>query len=99
MFLRIHERYRIVFLSKDKYGPNLTINRVSKVVKCHKTIGKRWLARWNETKNRSDRPRQGRSRVTTAEDDQLIVDMVQQDVDEGITNNHSARTPTSRCEY
>ena len=87
MSLPIHERYRIIFLSKDKHGPNLTISQVSKIVKCHKTTVKRWLARGNETKDLSDRPRQGRSRVTTAEDDQLIVDMVQQDVDEGITSN------------
>ena len=45
MSLPIDERYRIIFLSKDKYGPNLTTNQVSKVVKCHKTTVKRWLAR------------------------------------------------------
>ncbi|CAF4098607.1 unnamed protein product [Rotaria sordida] len=55
-------------------------------MKCHKTTVKRWLERWTETTDLSDRARQGRPRVTTAEDDQLIVDLVQQDVDEGITS-------------
>lgn len=86
MSLQLHERYRIVFLSKDKYGPKLSVNQVRKVMKCHKTTVKRWLDRRKETKDLSDRQRQGRSRVTTAEDDQLIVNLVQQDIDEGITS-------------
>ncbi|CAF1490336.1 unnamed protein product [Rotaria sordida] len=52
-------------------------------MKCYKTTVKRWLERWTETKDLSGR---GRPRVTIAEDDQLIVDLVQQDVDEGITS-------------
>jgi transposase len=55
-------------------------------MKCHKTTVKRWLDRWKQTKDLTDRARQGRSRVTTAKDDQLIVNLVQQDEDEGITS-------------
>ncbi|CAF4351823.1 unnamed protein product [Rotaria sp. Silwood2] len=55
-------------------------------MKCHKKTVKHWLHRWEETKDLSDRARQAISRITTAEDDQLIVDLVQQDVDEGITS-------------
>ena len=57
-----------------------------KIIKCNKTTVKRWFKRWKETKDLNDRPRKGRSRVTTTAEDQLIVDLVQQDVDEGVTS-------------
>ncbi|CAF3084979.1 unnamed protein product [Rotaria sp. Silwood2] len=68
------------------YGPRLSINQIPKVTKCHKTTVKRWLERWTQTKDLCEWVRQGRPRVTTAEDDQLIVDLVQQHVDEEITS-------------
>ncbi|CAF1354373.1 unnamed protein product, partial [Rotaria sordida] len=85
MSLPLHERYRIIFLSKDKYGPKFNVSQVAKLIKCHKTTVRRWLDRWEETKDLNDRPRTGRSRIKTAEDDKLIVDLAEQDIDEGIT--------------
>ncbi|CAF3287735.1 unnamed protein product [Rotaria sp. Silwood2] len=88
MSLELHERYRIVFLSKDVYGPKFSINQIAKVMKCNKTTVKRWINRWKETKDLSDRMRQGRLQATTAETDQLIVDLVQEDIEEGLTSKH-----------
>ena len=50
-----------------------------------KTTVRLWFNRWKETKDHSDRPRTERSRITTAEDDELIVDLAKQDVGQGIT--------------
>ena len=82
MSLQFYERYRIILLSQDRYGPRLSKNEVAKIIKCNKTTVKRW----KETKDLNDRPRKERSRVTTAAEDQLIVDLVPQDVDEGRTS-------------
>ena len=86
MSLQLYERYRIIFLSQDTYGPRLSNSKIVKIIKHNKTKAKRWLKRWKETKDLNDRPRKGTSHVTTAAEDQLIVDLVQQDVDEGITS-------------
>ena len=79
MSLQVYERYWIMLLSQDTYGPRLSKNEVVKIIKCNKTT----IKRWKETKDLNDRPRKGRSRVTTAVEAQLIVGLVQQDVDEG----------------
>ncbi|CAF0792472.1 unnamed protein product [Rotaria sordida] len=55
-------------------------------MKCHKTTVKRWLNRWTQTKDLSNLQKKGRSRVTTSEEDQMIVELVQEDMDEGITS-------------
>ena len=63
------------------------MNEVAKFIKCHKTTVRCWLNRWKETKDLSDRSRTETSRITTAEDDKLIVDLVEQNIDQGITIN------------
>ena len=82
MSLQVYERYLIMLLSQDTYGPRLSKNEVAKIIKYNKTTVKRW----KETKDLNDRPRKGRSRVTTVAEAQLIVGLVQQDVDEGRTS-------------
>ena len=47
-------------------------------------LSQRRLDRWEETKDLSDRSRTGRSRITTDEDDKLIMDLAKQDIGEGI---------------
>ena len=42
MSLQVYERYRIIFLSQDTYGPRLSNNDVAKIIKCNKTTVKRW---------------------------------------------------------
>ena len=86
MSLELYQRYEIIFLAKHKYGPELGINRIAKIVNCNRSTVTRWLKRWSETKDLSDRQRIGRSRATTAEQDKVITNIVQQEVDEGLTS-------------
>ncbi len=75
MSLPLHKRYEIVFLAKNKYGPQFGPTKIAKIVKCNrKTVG-HWLNRWEETKDLFDRPRSGAPRITTVKQDQMIVNM------------------------
>ena len=76
MSLQLYGRYRIIFLSQDTYGLRVINNEVVKIIKCNTITVKRWFKRWKETKDLNDRSRKGRSCVTTAAADQLIVDLV-----------------------
>ena len=86
MSLELYQRYEIIFLAKHKYGPELGINHIAKIVNCNRSTVARWLKRWSETKDLSDRQRIGRSRATTAEQDKVITNVVQQEIDEGLTS-------------
>ena len=50
-------------------------------MKCHRNTVKLWLDRWEETKDLSDRSRPGPPRSTTAEEDQLMVDLTTEEMD------------------
>ena len=50
-------------------------------MKCHRNTVQRWLGRWEETKDHSDRSRLGPSRSTTADEDQLMVDLTTEKMD------------------
>lgn len=86
MSLELHKRYEIVFLAKHKYGPKFGINRIAKLIKCHRTTVVRWLKRWDVTKDLGDQERTGRPRKTTIKQDEIIIDVVRQDVDQGLTS-------------
>ena len=45
------------------------------------TIQSRWLERWEENKDLSDRSRPGAPRSTTAKDNQLMVDLTTEEMD------------------
>ena len=86
MPLELHKRYEIVFLAKNKYRPHYSINRIAELVNCNRTTVIRWLKQWDETTDLSDRKRIGKSRKTTAEQDEIIINVVGQDVDDGLTS-------------
>ena len=86
MSSELYRRYEIVFLAKHKLGPQFGINRISKMMHCNRSTVVRWLKRWNETKDLSDRAKVGRPRKTTSQQDEVIIDSVRHDVDEGITS-------------
>jgi transposase len=69
MSLPLHKRYEIVFLAKNKYGPQFGSSKIAKIVKCNRKTVTHWLNRWEETKHLSDRPRCGAPRITTVEQD------------------------------
>ena len=86
MSLELYKRYEIVFLAKNKYGPHYSINRIAELVNCNRTTVIRWLKRWDKTTNLSDWKRTGKPRKTTAEQDEIIINVVRQDVYEGLTS-------------
>ena len=73
-------------MAKHKYGPELGIIHIAKIVNCNRLTVTRWLKRWSEKKDLSDRQRIGRSRATTAEQDKVITNIIQQEIDEGLTS-------------
>ena len=67
MSLPLHKRYEIVFLVNHKYGPRFGPQKIAKIVGCNRKTVTRWLERWQEIKDLSDRPRSGAPRTTNAE--------------------------------
>ena len=55
MIFPIDKRYEIVFLSQHPMGPQLSGKTAAKAVKCAKNTVQRWLNRWKELKDASDR--------------------------------------------
>ena len=81
MSLALHQRYEIVFLAKHIYGPKFSQTEIAKVMKCRHNTVKRWLDRWEEIKDLSDRSRLGPPRSTAADEDQLMVDLTTEKMD------------------
>src|SRR5215470_18790718 len=79
MSLPLHKRYDIVFLHEHPRGPKLGTKSIAKIIECSKHTVTRWIDRWKETKDLSDEPKAGRSRVTTAKQDAKIVDLAKSD--------------------
>ena len=50
-------------------------------MKCHRNAVKRWLGRWEETKDLSDCSHLGSPRSTTIEENQLMVDLTVEEMD------------------
>ncbi|CAF1610010.1 unnamed protein product [Didymodactylos carnosus] len=71
--LPLHKRYEITFLSCHRYGQRFGVKRIAKIVKCARSTAKRWKRRWACTKDLSNEPKVGRSRVTIADEDQTIL--------------------------
>lgn len=79
MSLPVHRRYEIVFLSQHRLGPQLSNSAVAKVIKCNVSTVKYWVKRWKQSKDLSDFPRSGRTRATTAKQDQQMFSLVDSD--------------------
>ncbi|CAF4180673.1 unnamed protein product, partial [Rotaria sordida] len=73
-----HKRYEIIFLSEHKKGPRLGNKKVAGLIYCDAKTVRYWRARWNETKDLSDESKSGRPRVTTAEEDEMILNEVEE---------------------
>ncbi|CAF2098812.1 unnamed protein product, partial [Rotaria magnacalcarata] len=73
MSLPLHKRFEIVFLARNRYGPHFGIKKIGKIVNCSTSAVKRWLSRWKEDKCLDDHIREGRPRVTSEAQDNLIV--------------------------
>ena len=81
MSLVPHQCYKIVFLAKHIYGPKFSQTKIAKIMKCHRNTVKRWLDRWEETKDLFDRSCLRPPRSTIADEDQLMVDLTTEKMD------------------
>lgn len=96
MSLELHRRYEIVFLTKHKHSPEFSINRIAKIINCNRSTVVRWLNRWDETKDLSDKRRIGRPRTTTTkQQDQIIINSISEGIDEGITSEQVEKQLTN----
>ena len=84
MCLPIHQRYEIVFLAKNKFGPEFGTNKIARIMKCNRSTVTRWLKRWKVTKDLNDGERSGRSRITTSCEDEMIVETVESALEKGL---------------
>ncbi len=70
-------------------------HKIAKIEKCNSKTVTRWINRWKETKDLSNRSRPGALRTTTTEQDQMMVDMALAKIDatsKTIQQDHPART-------
>ena len=81
MSLVLHQYYEIVFLAKPICEPKFSQTKIAKIMKCHRNTVIRWLDRWEETKDLSDRSCLRPPRSTTADEDQLMVDFTIEKMD------------------
>lgn len=89
MALQVYQRYEIVFLSQHPLGPKLSHTAVAKAIHCDVKTVKRWLKRWQQSKDLTDAPRSGRPRATTAKQDQQVIALAEQQTfitSQGIAN-------------
>ena len=80
MSLALHQRYEIIFLAKNIYGPKFSQTKIAKIMRCHRNTVKRWLDRWEETKDPSDSSRPRAPRSITAKDNQLMIDLTTEEI-------------------
>ena len=81
MSLALHQRYEIIFLAKNIYGPKFSQTKIAKIIKCHHNTVKLWLDQWEEIKDLSDRSCPGLPRSTIAEEHQLMIDLTTEEMD------------------
>ena len=71
-WISLKKRWEIVFLSTHRLGPKLSIKKISKEVKCAKSVVQHWLKIFKETGNVEGTPHLGRRKITGPKEDQLI---------------------------
>ena len=81
MSLALHQRCEIIFLAKIIYGPVCSEIKIAKIMKFHRNTVRLWLDRWKETKEFSDRSHPAPPRPTTAEENQLMIDLTTEEID------------------
>jgi len=79
MELLLEKRYEIVFLREHPAGPKWSFGLIAKQVHCSKSTAIYWVKRYHENQDLSTEERPGRSRVTTAKQDDQIVKMAEKE--------------------
>lgn len=78
MPLSIRSRWEIIFLSKHRRGPKLTVSEVAKEVKCDTKTVKHWLQQYESTGDVADVLKSGRTRITNDIEDEKIVALAEE---------------------
>ena len=81
MELSLDKRYEIAFLHEHPAGPNWGYAKIASNVRCSKSTAIYWVKKYRENKDLSDEQRSGRPRITTAKQDEQIVNMVKKEYD------------------
>ncbi|CAF4160979.1 unnamed protein product [Rotaria sordida] len=90
--LPLHQRYEIIFLSEHNKGPRLGNKKVASLIRCDTKTVRYWRARWKETKDLSNETKSGRPRITTAEEDEMIItELEESDYPTSVSISHSLK--------
>ncbi|CAF2880261.1 unnamed protein product [Rotaria sp. Silwood2] len=90
--LPLHQRYEIIFLSEHNKGPRLGNKKVASLIRCDTKNVRYWRARWKETKDLSNETKSGRPRITTAEEDEMIItELEESDYPTSVSISHSLK--------
>ena len=81
MELSLDKRYEIAFLHEHPAGPNWGYAKIASNVRCSKSTAIYWVKKYHENKDLSDEQRSGHPRITTAKQDEQIVNMVKKEYD------------------
>lgn len=79
MELSLEKRYEIVFLHEHPAGPKWGYKKIAKHVRCVKSTAQYWVQRYRESHDLSTAERAGRSRATSAKQDNQIVKMAEKE--------------------
>lgn len=84
MSISYKKRLEIAFLALHPKGPKMNNSAISKYVKCSITTVKKWVKRYRETGDVLEEEKAPKNRATTAKQDDMIIDTVEQHCDESI---------------
>lgn len=85
MALSIQKRWEIIFLNKHPYGPKMNQNRIAKYLGIDKSTVKVWIQRYEDTGDVQNLEGRGRKRKTSAEEDNGIIELFQDDEEMTLT--------------
>ena len=87
MALSIQKRWEIIFLNKHPYGPKMNQNRIAKYLGIDKSTVKVWIQRYEDTGDVQNLEGRGRKRKTSAEEDNGIIELFQDDEEMTLTRS------------
>ena len=67
--ISLKKRWEIVFLSTHRLGPKLSIKKISKELKCAKSVVQHWVKVFKETGDVEETPHSGLPKITGPKED------------------------------
>lgn len=81
MEISLAKRYEIAFLHEHPDGPKWSYGKIASKIHCSKSTVIYWVQKYRENEDLSDESRSGRPRVTTAKQDEQIVNIAKKEHD------------------